>query len=84
MLLSRSPAIRKNARALMEQLMSILGPKHLQFVIGELKLTMRKGYQIPVMSLTVFQLIASLEEQMCPGDIDPSLKDIIDVNLVLV
>jgi U3 small nucleolar RNA-associated protein 20 len=79
-LLSRSPGIRKNARILLEQLMRLLGPRHLAFVIGELKQTMRKGYQIPVMALTVFVLISSLDSQMTSGDIDASLKDIIEVS----
>lgn len=45
-LLSRSASVRQGARKIMAQFMQVLGPKHLPFVIKELRQTLLKGFQV--------------------------------------
>jgi hypothetical protein len=46
LLLSRSISVRQGARKVMGQLLQVLGPSYLSFVIKEFKQTMSKGYQV--------------------------------------
>uniref|UniRef100_A0A0R3RU82 DRIM domain-containing protein n=1 Tax=Elaeophora elaphi TaxID=1147741 RepID=A0A0R3RU82_9BILA len=79
LLMSRSTGIREAAGKTVIEIAKILGPKYLRFIIREMKQTMRKGYQLHVMIFYVHKLLSAMEEQLCAGDLDSCLMDIVDV-----
>ncbi|KAL3089772.1 hypothetical protein niasHT_020214 [Heterodera trifolii] len=79
LLMSRSPNTRQNARKLLEQMVRLLGPAKLPFVIREVKQSLNKGYQMHVMAVTVHALIGAMEGHLANGDIEPILKEVVDV-----
>ncbi|VDM07256.1 unnamed protein product [Wuchereria bancrofti] len=79
LLMSRSTSVREAAGKTVIEIAKILGPKYIRFIIREMKQTMKKGYQLHVMIFYVHKLLSAMEEQLCTGDLDSCLMDIIDV-----
>ncbi|CAG9531847.1 unnamed protein product [Cercopithifilaria johnstoni] len=79
LLMSRSTGVREVAGKTIIEIAKILGPKYIRFIIREMKQTMRKGYQLHVMIFYVHKLLSAMEEQLCAGDLDSCLMDIVDV-----
>uniref|UniRef100_A0A915DUY4 Small subunit processome component 20 homolog n=1 Tax=Ditylenchus dipsaci TaxID=166011 RepID=A0A915DUY4_9BILA len=79
LLLSRSIGVRQDARKIMGQVVEVLGPSYLPFIIKEMKQTMNKGYQVHIMIFTVHTIIAVLEDKMVCGDVDACLQDIFEI-----
>ncbi|EFO25702.1 hypothetical protein LOAG_02781 [Loa loa] len=79
LLMSRSTNVREAAGKTVIEIAKILGPKYVRFIIREMKQTMKKGYQLHVMIFYVHKLLSAMEEQLCAGDLDSCLMDIVDV-----
>uniref|UniRef100_A0A183BKH0 DRIM domain-containing protein n=1 Tax=Globodera pallida TaxID=36090 RepID=A0A183BKH0_GLOPA len=79
LLMSRSASTRQNARKLLEQMVCLLGPAKLPFVLREVKQALNKGYQMHVMVVTVHALIGALEGHLANGDMEPVLREVVDV-----
>lgn len=79
LLMSRSTSVREAAGKTVIEIAKILGPKYIRFIIREMKQTMRKGYQLHVMIFYVHKLLSAMEEQLCTGDLNSCLMDIIDI-----
>uniref|UniRef100_A0A914HMA1 Uncharacterized protein n=1 Tax=Globodera rostochiensis TaxID=31243 RepID=A0A914HMA1_GLORO len=79
LLMSRSASTRQNARKLLEQMVCLLGPAKLPFVLREVKQALNKGYQMHVMVVTVHALIGALEGHLASGDMEPVLREVVDV-----
>ncbi|KAL3993565.1 hypothetical protein ACH3XW_18080 [Acanthocheilonema viteae] len=79
LLISRSTNVREAAGKTVIEIAKILGPKYICLIIREMKQTMKKGYQLHVMIFYVHKLLSAMEEQLCAGDLDSCLMDIVDV-----
>ncbi|KJH45862.1 hypothetical protein DICVIV_08090 [Dictyocaulus viviparus] len=79
LMISRSTDVRDSARKVTVQICGCLGPRYLPPIIKEMKLIMRKGFQIHVMTYTVHTLIAAMQEFLKSGDLDACLDDVVDI-----
>lgn len=61
LLMSRSATIRHGARRIMEQVIQVIGIQHLPFIIKELKQIFVKGFQVNIILLASYFLVAILD-----------------------
>lgn len=78
---SRNQETRDIARDVLVQVALILGKPHFITIVRELKLTLTKGYQLRVLSFSIYHLLLSCVPKFSPGDIDSSLIHIVQILL---
>ncbi|WKX95011.1 hypothetical protein Q1695_011900 [Nippostrongylus brasiliensis] len=79
LMISRSMNVRETARKVGVQVCECLGPKFLPVIIKEMKLIMKKGFQVHVMIYTVHTFLGAMRDTLRTGDLDPCLDDVIDI-----
>ncbi len=73
---SRAQESRDAARATLKEIVLLLGPGSLQFVVTELRNALKRGYQLHVLSFTVHALLVALSPTLKPGELDYCVKDL--------
>ncbi|ABN68425.2 U3 snoRNP protein [Scheffersomyces stipitis CBS 6054] len=76
---SRSEELRDAVRKSLGNIVKLLGPKYLRFVLKELKGALSRGSQIHVLSFTTHYLLASISDSLSHGDLDDTLDIVVDI-----
>ncbi|KAG7320342.1 hypothetical protein KOW79_016195 [Hemibagrus wyckioides] len=76
---SRFQEIRDVARSTLIKIIEALGPNYLQYLLKEMKGVLVKGYQIHVLTFTVYHLLSILRPSLKAGDLDPCLDILIEI-----
>ncbi|XP_036025597.1 small subunit processome component 20 homolog isoform X1 [Onychomys torridus] len=73
LLKNRAQEIRDVARSTLTKIMEDLGVHFLQYVLKELQTTLVRGYQVHVLTFTVYTLLQGLSSKLRVGDLDSCL-----------
>ncbi|XP_077566014.1 small subunit processome component 20 homolog [Stigmatopora nigra] len=76
---NRFQEVRDVARGTLVKIMETLGCRYLQYLLKEMKGVLVKGYQVHVVTFTVYQLLSSLSSTLKSGDLDPCMGMLIDI-----
>ncbi|KAM9407228.1 small subunit processome component 20 homolog isoform 1-T1 [Salvelinus alpinus] len=79
LLRNRFQEIRDVARNTLIKIVETLGVKYLQYLLKEMKSILVKGYQVHVLTFTVYQLLFHLAPILKPGDLDHCMGMLIDI-----
>ncbi|KAM7366962.1 hypothetical protein PAMP_014893 [Pampus punctatissimus] len=79
LLRNRFQEIRDVARGTLVKILETLGCRYLQFLLKEMQGILVKGYQVHVLTFTVYQLLSVLSPTLKSGDIDPCMNMLIDI-----
>uniref|UniRef100_A0A8C7ULV4 UTP20 small subunit processome component n=1 Tax=Oncorhynchus mykiss TaxID=8022 RepID=A0A8C7ULV4_ONCMY len=79
LLRNRFQEIRDVARNTLIKIVETLGVKYLQYLLKEMKSILVKGYQVHVLTFTVYQLLSHLAPKLKPGDLDHCMGLLIDI-----
>ncbi|XP_029616907.1 small subunit processome component 20 homolog [Salmo trutta] len=79
LLRNRFQEIRDVARNTLIKIIETLGVKYLQYLLKEMKSILVKGYQVHVLTFTVYQLLSHLAAILKPGDLDHCMGLLIDI-----
>ncbi|XP_068744813.1 small subunit processome component 20 homolog [Montipora capricornis] len=78
-LTSRASDVRTAARDTLAKIMISLGIKYFPFMLKELRSSLKRGYQLHVLSFTLHTLLDKMNDNLSPGDLDPTLKGLVEV-----
>ncbi|XP_028638934.1 small subunit processome component 20 homolog [Grammomys surdaster] len=73
LLKNRAQEIRDIARSTLSRIIEDLGVHFLQYVLKELQTTLVRGYQVHVLTFTVYTLLQGLSSKLQVGDLDSCL-----------
>ncbi|KAK7813688.1 hypothetical protein U0070_001394 [Myodes glareolus] len=73
LLKNRAQEVRDIARSTLTKIIEDLGVHFLQYVLKELQTTLVRGYQVHVLTFTVYTLLQGLTSKLQVGDLDPCL-----------
>ncbi|XP_076467049.1 small subunit processome component 20 homolog [Babylonia areolata] len=73
---SRAQDIRMTARDTLVKAVQSIGPRYLPFILKEMRAVLTRGYQMHVLSFSVYHLLKSITAILKPGDLDPALDDL--------
>ncbi|KAM4569832.1 small subunit processome component 20 homolog [Odontesthes bonariensis] len=76
---NRFQEIRDVARGTLVKIIETLGCRFLQYLLKEMQGVLLKGYQVHVLTFTVFQLLTALSPTLSSGDLDPCMSMLIDI-----
>ncbi|RVX73597.1 hypothetical protein B0A52_02486 [Exophiala mesophila] len=76
---SRTQESRDVARNALAQIVVLLGPSSVQFVIKELRTALTRGYQLHVLSFTVHTILVELTPAVEFGSLDYCVEDLLSV-----
>ncbi|KAI5094075.1 small subunit processome component 20-like [Silurus meridionalis] len=76
---SRFQEIRDVARSTLIKIIEALGHNYLQYVLTEMQGVLVKGYQIHVLTFTVYHLLLTLKPSLKAGELDPCLDILIKI-----
>uniref|UniRef100_A0A6Q2ZBS3 UTP20 small subunit processome component n=1 Tax=Esox lucius TaxID=8010 RepID=A0A6Q2ZBS3_ESOLU len=76
---NRFQEIRDVARNTLIKIIETLGVKYLQYLLKEMKSILVKGYQVHVLTFTVYQLLSHLAPTLKSGDLDHCMGLLIDI-----
>ncbi|XP_042259713.1 small subunit processome component 20 homolog [Thunnus maccoyii] len=76
---NRFQEIRDVARGTLVKIIETLGCKYLQYLLKEMQSVLVKGYQVHVLTFTVYQLLSVLSPTLKSGDLDPCMNMLIDI-----
>ncbi|XP_077450300.1 small subunit processome component 20 homolog [Stigmatopora argus] len=76
---NRFQEVRDVARGTLVKIMETLGCRYLQYLLKEMQGVLVKGYQIHVLTFTVYQLLSALSSTLKSGDLDPCMGMLIDI-----
>ncbi|XP_047404035.1 small subunit processome component 20 homolog isoform X2 [Sciurus carolinensis] len=79
LLKNRAQEIRDIARSTLTKIIEDLGVHFLQYVLKELKTTLVRGYQVHVLTFTVYMLLQGLTNKLQVGDLDSCLDIMIEI-----
>ncbi|KAM9334967.1 small subunit processome component 20 homolog [Symphorus nematophorus] len=79
LLRNRFQEIRDVARGTLVKIMETLGCRYLQYLLKEMQSVLVKGYQVHVLTFTVYQLLSVLRPTLKSGDLDPCMNMLIDI-----
>ena len=74
-----SQAVRDEARAALVSVAGTLGPRYLHFIVGVLKASLTKGFEVHVLGYTINSIIVKLVEIVKVGDMDYCLVQLLEV-----
>jgi U3 small nucleolar RNA-associated protein 20 len=77
----RMDGVRDRARATLAQILEALGPLYFTFIVREASVALTKGYQLHVLSYTVYELFQKLVPIMEVGDIEECTDLLVDIFL---
>ncbi|KIX92029.1 uncharacterized protein Z520_12244 [Fonsecaea multimorphosa CBS 102226] len=76
---SRAQESRDAARKALCELVLLLGPGSLQFVLREMRTALTRGYQLHVVSFTLHAILVALAPQIEHGDLDYCCEELVAV-----
>ncbi|RMZ81096.1 hypothetical protein DV738_g2539, partial [Chaetothyriales sp. CBS 135597] len=76
---SRSSESRDAARRTLAEIVKLLGPTSLLFVLKEMRTALRRGYQLHVLSYTLHSILVSMSPSLTIGDLDYCLESLVAV-----
>ncbi|KAL1774813.1 small subunit processome component 20-like [Sigmodon hispidus] len=79
LLKDRAQEIRDIARSTLTKIIEDLGVRFLQYILKELQTTLVRGYQVHVLTFTVYTLLQGLTSKLQVGDLDPCLQIMIEI-----
>ncbi|KAL4612676.1 hypothetical protein GN956_G22842 [Arapaima gigas] len=79
LLRNRFQEIRDAARSTLIKIVETLGCCYLQYLLKEMKSVLVKGYQVHVLTFTVYQLLSCLKPTLKSGDLDPCMDLLLEI-----
>uniref|UniRef100_A0A8C0LNF4 UTP20 small subunit processome component n=1 Tax=Canis lupus dingo TaxID=286419 RepID=A0A8C0LNF4_CANLU len=79
LLKNRAQEIRDIARSTLAKIIEDLGVRYLQYILKELQTTLVRGYQVHVLTFTVYMLLQGLTHKLQVGDLDSCLDIMIEI-----
>ncbi|XP_062913663.1 small subunit processome component 20 homolog [Mobula hypostoma] len=79
LLQNRAQEIRDVARNTLTKIIETLGPRYLLYLLKELQSALTKGFQVHVLTYTVYMVLKSLEPRLSSGDLDPCIDNLIAI-----
>ncbi|KAM6895649.1 small subunit processome component 20 homolog [Xenentodon cancila] len=79
LLRNRFQEIRDVARGTLVKILETLGCRYLQYLLKEMQGVLVKGYQVHVLTFTVYQLLSALSPTLKSGDLDSCMNMLIDI-----
>ncbi|XP_023206380.1 small subunit processome component 20 homolog isoform X1 [Xiphophorus maculatus] len=79
LLRNRFQEIRDVARGTLVKIMQTLGCRYLQYLLKEMQGVLVKGYQMHVLTFTVYQLLSAISPTLKSGDLDPCMSMLIGI-----
>ncbi|XP_040885804.1 small subunit processome component 20 homolog [Toxotes jaculatrix] len=79
LLRNRFQEIRDVARGTLVKITEALGCRYLKYLLKEMQGVLVKGYQVHVLTFTVYQLLSALSPTLNSGDLDPCMNMLIDI-----
>ncbi|KAK2883206.1 small subunit processome component 20 homolog [Channa argus] len=79
LLRNRFQEIRDVARGTLVKIIETLGCRYLQYLLKEMQGVLVKGYQVHVLTFTVYQLLSAVSPTLKSGDLDPCMNMLIDI-----
>ncbi|XP_014635798.1 PREDICTED: small subunit processome component 20 homolog isoform X1 [Ceratotherium simum simum] len=79
LLKNRAQEIRDIARSTLAKIIEDLGVHYLQYILKELQTTLVRGYQVHVLTFTVYMLLQGLTSKLQVGDLDSCLDIMIEI-----
>uniref|UniRef100_A0AAR2JK74 UTP20 small subunit processome component n=1 Tax=Pygocentrus nattereri TaxID=42514 RepID=A0AAR2JK74_PYGNA len=76
---SKFQEIRDVARSTLIKIIEALGHRYLQYLLREMQGVLVKGYQIHVLTFTVYHLLTILKPALQAGDLDPCLDILVEI-----
>ncbi|XP_034530006.1 small subunit processome component 20 homolog [Notolabrus celidotus] len=76
---NRFQEVRDVARGTLVKILETLGCRYLQYLLKEMQGLLVKGYQVHVLTFTVYQLLSVLAPTLKSGDLDPCMNMLIDI-----
>ncbi|RMZ90396.1 hypothetical protein DV736_g2370, partial [Chaetothyriales sp. CBS 134916] len=76
---SRSSESRDAARRTLAEVVKLLGPTSLLFVLKEMRTALKRGYQLHVLSYTLHSILVNMSPSLKIGDLDYCLENIVAV-----
>ena len=76
---SRAQSIRDSARSTLVNVLKIIGPYYLNYVLVELRGILKRGYMFHVLTFTIYSLLNGVSEQLRPLDIESSIDLIVQI-----
>ncbi|XP_075932289.1 small subunit processome component 20 homolog [Anarhichas minor] len=76
---NRFQEVRDVARGTLVKIIETLGFRYLQYLLKEMQGVLAKGYQVHVLTFTVYQLLSVLSPTLKSGDLDPCMNMLIDI-----
>lgn len=76
---SRTQETRDLARKKLADIVVMLGPSSVQFVLKELRTALTRGYQLHVLSYTLHTILLATAERRQVGDLDYCIQDLVKV-----
>ncbi|KAF3814531.1 hypothetical protein GH733_017689 [Mirounga leonina] len=79
LLKNRAQEIRDIARSTLTKIIEDLGVHYLQYILKELQTTLVRGYQVHVLTFTVYMLLQGLTNKLQVGDLDSCLDIMMEI-----
>ncbi|XP_058164591.1 small subunit processome component 20 homolog isoform X1 [Dasypus novemcinctus] len=79
LLKNRAQEVRDIARSTLAKIIEDLGVHYLQYILKELQTTLVRGYQVHVLTFTVYMLLQGLTNKLHVGDLDSCLDIMIEI-----
>uniref|UniRef100_A0A8B9WA81 UTP20 small subunit processome component n=1 Tax=Bos mutus grunniens TaxID=30521 RepID=A0A8B9WA81_BOSMU len=79
LLKNRAQEIRDIARSTLAKIIEDLGVHYLQYILKELQTTLVRGYQVHVLTFTVYMLLQGLTNKLQVGSLDSCLDIMIEI-----
>ncbi|XP_072511808.1 small subunit processome component 20 homolog [Notamacropus eugenii] len=79
LLRNRAQEIRDVARNTLTKIIETLGVRYLQYILKELQTTLVRGYQVHVLTFTIYILLKGLASSLKVGELDPCLDIMIGI-----
>ncbi|KAM6961562.1 LOW QUALITY PROTEIN: small subunit processome component 20 homolog [Tautogolabrus adspersus] len=76
---NRFQEVRDVARGTLVKILETLGRRYLQYLLKEMQGVLQKGYQVHVLTFTVYQLLSVLRPTLKSGDLDGCMNMLIDI-----
>lgn len=76
---SKAQDSRDTARKTLNEIALLLGPGYLGYILKELRHTLKRGYQLHVLSFTVHSILVATTDDFKQGDLDYCLADLSSV-----
>ncbi|XP_051911593.1 small subunit processome component 20 homolog [Hippocampus zosterae] len=76
---NRFQEVREVARGTLVKILETLGCRYLRYMLKEMQGILVKGYQVHVLTFTVYQLLSALSPTLKSGDLDPCMSMLINI-----